>query len=600
MINKTPRKFQVRTALVVPFVLQVVVAVGLVGYLSFRNGQDAVNQVTKELRQEIADRIKERLTSYLTTPHLVQQLHANALRLNILNPNDFAQMELFFWQQGQPLSLGISTIAYSNNLGEFVGANKPEGYTVISNAETGRAIRRYAVDRNGKRLKIIREKLNYDARTRGWYKTAVKAGKPVWSKIEPSAIGNRLDISAVTPVFNPQQVLQGVLLTDISLGQISSFLSNLKIGKTGQAFILERSGLIVANSTQEPISSIVGDKDPQRLKASDSKNPILKASIAKLENYNVSNLEQQLQLDLTIDGARHFLQVLPYKDRNGIDWLILVNIPESDFMSQINANSRITVLLCLTTLVLTILIGNLAARSITLPIIRITKASKEIATGNLDERVDTQDFIGIQEVDTLEHSFNSMAGQLKESFASLETKNEELRIAEESYRSIFENALEGIFQSSPEGRYINANPALAKIYGYHSPAEMIESITNIGEQVYVDPQTRDEVRGLLETQETVKGFEYRSYCKDRSMIWTQIDARVVKDMNNNVLYYEGIVQNISDRKRREDDLKMQLAELKIEIDHSKRQKELAILTQSSFFQEVKEEMAEVNLDEFWS
>ena len=257
-------------------------------------------------------------------------------------------------------------------------------------------------------------------------------------------------------------------------------------------------------------------------------------------------------------------------------------------------------LLCLATLISTILIGILTARSITRHVIQITKASQEIATGNLDKRVDTHNFIEIQEIDTLGHSFNSMAGQLKESFASLETKNEELRIAEESYRSIFENALEGIFQSSPSGRYVNANPALAKIYGYHSPAEMIESITNIEEQVYVDPQTRDEFRGFLETQETVKGFEYRSYCKDRSIIWTQIDARVVKDINNHVLYYEGIVQDISDRKRREDDLKMQLQELKIEIDHSKRQKEVAILTQSSFFQEVKEEMAEVNLDEFWS
>ncbi|XPM54834.2 MAG: PAS domain-containing protein [Leptolyngbya sp. IPPAS B-1204] len=177
---------------------------------------------------------------------------------------------------------------------------------------------------------------------------------------------------------------------------------------------------------------------------------------------------------------------------------------------------------------------------------------------------------------------------------------EALRIAEENYRSIFENALEGIFQSSPGGQFINANSALAKIYGYDSPAEMMASITNIGEQLYVDPEKRAEFRKLLEQQDAVKDFQYRCYCKDGSIIWIQIDARAVKDNDGRVLYYEGIVQDITERKRREDELRRQLEELKIEIDQKKREKEVATLTESSYFQEVQQEMAEVNLDEFWS
>ena len=175
-----------------------------------------------------------------------------------------------------------------------------------------------------------------------------------------------------------------------------------------------------------------------------------------------------------------------------------------------------------------------------------------------------------------------------------------LRIAEENYRSIFENALEGIFQSSPEGRFINVNPALAKIYGYDSPTEMIESITDIREQLYVDPEKRTEFKELLDKQGKVKEFEYRCYCKDGRIVWVQIDARAVKDSHDQLLYYEGMVQDITDRKGREDDLRKQLAELKIEIDQTKRKKEVAMLTESSYFQEVQQEMAEINLDEFWS
>jgi hypothetical protein len=129
---------------------------------------------------------------------------------------------------------------------------------------------------------------------------------------------------------------------------------------------------------------------------------------------------------------------------------------------------------------------------------------------------------------------------------------------------------------------------------------MIESITDIGEQLYVDPEKRTEFRDLLDKQDTAIDFEYRCYCKDGSIIWVQIDARAVKDSRGNLLYYEGIVQDISDRKRREDELRRQLEELKIEIDQKKRQQEVAMLTESSYFQEVQKEMAEVNLDEFWS
>ncbi|MGB3695523.1 MAG: PAS domain S-box protein [Spirulinaceae cyanobacterium] len=146
---------------------------------------------------------------------------------------------------------------------------------------------------------------------------------------------------------------------------------------------------------------------------------------------------------------------------------------------------------------------------------------------------------------------------------------EALRIAEENYRSIFENALEGIFQSTPDGRYLSVNPAMANIYGYNSPQEMIVSITAIGQEIYVDSNCREKFQALMAENDEVQGFEYQVYRQDGSVIWVEENTRSVRDTSGKLLYYEGIIQNISKRKQEEAVLKQQLAELKIEIDQQK-------------------------------
>ena len=177
---------------------------------------------------------------------------------------------------------------------------------------------------------------------------------------------------------------------------------------------------------------------------------------------------------------------------------------------------------------------------------------------------------------------------------------ESLRIAEENYRSIFENALEGIFQSTPDGKYIRVNPAMAKIHGYDDPDEMIANIEQITTQIYVDSGQSKEFQYLMQTEGKVSNFEYQAYCKDGSIIWVAENTRSVRDSRGNLLYYEGIIEDITERKQQEYLLKRQLAELRIEIDHQKRIKEVAEITQSEYFQELQVELANLpSIDDFW-
>lgn len=136
-----------------------------------------------------------------------------------------------------------------------------------------------------------------------------------------------------------------------------------------------------------------------------------------------------------------------------------------------------------------------------------------------------------------------------------------LREAEAKYRSIFENAVEGIFQSSADGRYLSVNPALARMYGYDSPAELMDCLNNIGQQLYVDSKRRGEFVHALDQNSTLSNFESRVYRKDGTIIWVSEHARVVRDDQGQVLYYEGTVEDISQSKAAEVKLRQTTSEL---------------------------------------
>ncbi|MBN4006712.1 MAG: PAS domain-containing sensor histidine kinase [Nostoc sp. LPT] len=147
--------------------------------------------------------------------------------------------------------------------------------------------------------------------------------------------------------------------------------------------------------------------------------------------------------------------------------------------------------------------------------------------------------------------------QRSEFFArqELESAYQKLKVAEAKYRSIFENAVEGIFQSSPDGRYITANPALARIYGYSLVDEVTANFTDI-EQLYVDPNRRAEFVRLMEKYGSVSEFESQIYRQDGSIVWISEKAYAVRDEEGKLLYYEGLIEDITQRKQTEEELRV--------------------------------------------
>ncbi|MDI7261820.1 MAG: PAS domain S-box protein, partial [Thermodesulfobacteriota bacterium] len=189
------------------------------------------------------------------------------------------------------------------------------------------------------------------------------------------------------------------------------------------------------------------------------------------------------------------------------------------------------------------------------------KRSRTFTVTCKDGTEKTIDFIPVQ----LEMGENLMAC---EDITEHKRAEEALRQAEKKYRSIFENVVEGIFQTAPAGHYISVNPALAVMHGFESPEEMIAEITNIQHQVYVEPDRRIEFRRLLEKYGEVRGFEAQFYQKDGSKIWVSMNAHTIRDASGTLLYYEGTVENITERKQAEEALRLSEERYRILVEES--------------------------------
>ena len=437
-----------QAVLIFPFLLQIFMAVGLTGYFSLRHGQQAVNDLASQLSSEISARIQQHVRGYVAQPHLVHQVHGVAAKYGNLDLDNFSDLERYFWEQLQQFD-SFSSIYFGNTQGEFIGVQRRDqrSFVLWLMQQTDAPERKtYRLDNQGKRAELL-DTQTFDTHSRPWYQTAVYSGKPTWSPIYKFASHDyaHLGITPAVPIYSESRELEGVLAIDLTLSQINDFLRQLEISPSGQAFIIERSGEIVATSVAEK-SQNPADAASQRLHASQSQDPLVKRAMQYLvkECGSLNQIDTPQQFRSALAGQQHLLEVTPLSDGRGLDWLIVVIIPKADFMGQIHHNTRTTLLLCLGALGLAATFGVFTSRWIAHPIRRLSRASEVIAqsarsrhTGDLDQTVEIK---GIQELEVLARSFNQMASQLQSSFTTLEKTNEALEIRVEQRTAALQQA----------------------------------------------------------------------------------------------------------------------------------------------------------------
>jgi signal transduction histidine kinase/CheY-like chemotaxis protein len=426
MVNKILDKLPLRAVLILPFVLQIAGAVGLVGYLSFKNGQQAVNNLASQLMSEVSLRVEQNLQVYLTTPHQINQSKLDAVKLGMLNMNnDLTPWEKYLWRQVQ-LYPYINFTSVANAQGEYrTGEKLSDGLLMLNAVEqsTGLNFYSYHTDRKGDRTTIATIVKSFDIRQHPSYLDAAKAGKPTWSSVYVSFLEPTLIVSALQPVYDDRSRLEGVLIAALRLDHIGKFLNSLKIGKSGQAFIIDRQGTLLATSTSEkPFRTVNNER--VLFKATESSDYLtqITAKYLKSQFHEFDRIPEEELLEIEVEGQKRFLKFLRFQDGKGLDWSIAIVVPKADFTEQIDANTRTAIWLCFAALVGALIIGILTSRWVIEPILRLNGAAKNIAKGEWDKTVEIS---RSDELGELGKSFNSMAKQLQKSFENLEKRVQE-------------------------------------------------------------------------------------------------------------------------------------------------------------------------------
>jgi len=429
--NSTP--LSLRLVLVLPFVLQIFTAVGLVGYLSFRTGQKAVEDLADRLMTEIGNRVERRIETHLSIPPFINHSNAEAFRLNIIDIKNTELLERHFWKQLQIYD-SVTYIYLGNAEGGVIGAGLSSNSTSVIGITEGFVsgdYYEYSVDSQGRRQELLKSS-TYDSRERPWFQIAKQANKPVWSDIYLFFSVQTLGITATKPIYDDRGSFQGVLGVDFHLSSISDFLQQIEIGRSGEVFIMERSGDLIASSTPVKLFELDPDSESNRIKAEMSDDITIQKTAIYLNNFfgSIKKINQHQKLKFELNQQQHFLQVFPFEDAYGLDWLIVIVVPEADFMGEIYANTQRTIILCLVSLIMAVAIGTILARWVTEPLLKLNAAAKEIANGKLDNTVE---LYRPDEVGQLAVSFDRMARQLQESFGDLAKANIEITTLNAAY-----------------------------------------------------------------------------------------------------------------------------------------------------------------------
>lgn len=495
--------------------IQIFVAMGVTGWLSFISVKKDVEDLIGKIIVQGSNLIEYRVKEYLATPNFFQEMNQVAILNGNLNLDDLESLERYFWRQVQigasstsedAMSIdeqGIDFIYYGNTRGDFIGVQRTENGKSLMRIRTEQTAPNmifYELDPQGKRSPEIKRQ-KYDPRERPWYKAATETRRLGWSRIYASASDGSLGINSVQPIYDDGGLLRGVLAIEITLERISDFLSGLEPTENGKAFIIDGSGKLVGTSIGEKLYMST-DEGNQQIDATQSSSPMIRAIAQKLfADYQILQGQPKKQpFSVEIDGDRQYIQVTSLAQELELDWLIIVVIPESYFMEKIHENVKITMLLSLAALAGAVIICLLTSLWIVKPIALLNTVAHEIQ----GEQFKPETLVGVMkrqdELGQLARVFQEMALKIYNREQGMKKQMDELRLEQDqakeasmlatmkqkSYLQYLLKQSKKLHSKTGEDQQFNLSELLKKIKYFNSFSEKdIQRLMNIGYEQFM-------------------------------------------------------------------------------------------------------------------
>ncbi|MEH1782785.1 MAG: cyclic nucleotide-binding domain-containing protein [Nostoc sp.] len=388
----TKKMPSIKTTVPIAFLVPLLTCVGLLGTIALYTSHNDAENFSRQSLTMMSEQITEHLRKYLETPHTINQINADAIEQGQLNLDEPNKLERHFWYQAKAFK-SVNGIQFgyeaAGELRSIVrdNSNKDELMFNVADASTKRASVVYKADELGNRGKELGKPSKYDARIRNWYQTAVKARKPTWTGIFEKKTTEKIQlrISAVRPVYQQgSRKLQGVLAVDFFLTQIGEFLKKLSHDNSREIFIVERSGELIAASTD---NRIFDDQGKQIEAKNFFQEPLIKATAEYVnKEYNgFSKIEKEEQFKFSSRRTEpDWVQITPFQDKYGLSWLVVVVVPEKEFMGGFQRTRDVTIIVGLGVLAFSLLMGLVVTRWLTKPILEMNDAAKQIASSEFD------------------------------------------------------------------------------------------------------------------------------------------------------------------------------------------------------------------------
>jgi PAS domain S-box-containing protein len=600
-------KIPLSVILAAQFAVQIVAIVGIVGYLSYRSSEKSIETLVHELMDETNDLVNQELNTYLQKAHQINQLNIASLKSGAINLDNLEQLHRYLILQHQQLP-NITSLLLGTKKGDFrtihrvsqseitAGLTKIKSTDLpfeagISDLNNPSQLKLYTIEENGDIDRYLNTIGNIDVRQRPWYLRAVASKKSGWSDIFQIGASNLLAINAYAPFFDSSQEIAGVFSVNISLEKLNQFLKGLSFSQKGQIFILERNGLLIADSVNEsPFTYIKADRRAKSLVTNESnvdrpeqikfkrisvfeedEHSLLKSTAEELKAHfgTLATIQNKEQLTIKIDQQKYYLQVRPYQDQSGLNWLMVTVLPESAFMEKIQTNLNYTLLLMVVALIGAVGSSMWLSKPLVRSLSQITLATQNIAQGKLDQTIP---LTPIAEVRNLAQSLEEMVKILLQakSLQRFYTQELEKKVNEqtEALREAQSLAHVGSWEFNVKTQTVIWSEELYRIYEAEDQAPVDRPDLKITK---IHPEDEE----LYQREIIDRGTKLQEFDQDVRIItqkdqvrYVQIKGKPIFNNEGELIKLLGTVTDITDRKQAELALQEQETKLRLALDIS--------------------------------